>query len=1097
MSVRDRVATYFRKFPRHPVHRALCAASFAVAFAFACSQDSPGDLDTRYLGEQRIAGDAPSSFSLQLDPGAYLIDIRELDIDVRAIIDAPGVHTELEDRVPRHGLIAHLVSLPNGGTLRVALHSIEHRGRRGTARLRVGRWRRAAGEPEGPREQGFAASGLALEQTALDDRAAWTRAADLLHESIAKFATAHDDASRAQAEYSLAYLEYQSRMEWQPSIRAAERAREIYEAIDDLIGVQNAATIRATAELEVASGMSAGAQRAEQHALYAAADKSLALAAEKFLRSKLDIRAQYAINMRGIRAFYQGQYEEAEGYFQQAADLARGNQDPGEESRALANLAWMHNRLGLVVQAASEYERLLPLIEKDRQSDVYLTTLGNLGLCLVALGNFDRAIALHTEAITLAVQVHNDSEHARHLELLGELYFRTGDVRRALDTLRAALDIQERLEDTRARVSTLRIAGNAASALEQHDLALDYLRRSVGLDVNPHSSARTRVLIASELRVLGDLRGADAELKRAAASTNPLARASVIAERGRLRYAQRRYTAAIEDLRAADAQLAALSLDFNRIDVNTALAQALLANREVEAAGVAADAAVNIVRNIRVKSANPEWRAHFLSARYSPYEARIAVDFATADPQAAWRAFRTAEEIRARSLADELADGGARGAAGDPEGDALRARLTAQQLRLETRMQRQDIDDKGVQELRRALVETRARIDAHRLRVERIAANGSSITSTLAELQRRLPADTAVLAYFVGDDASHAWLLTRARLDHVQLPGRVAMQRLTAGVVGTRMSGEDGGAHERALSSDLFGHLLDGVTEKRLLIIPDGPLNGVPFAALLLPGDDGHGSMLVDRFVIGYAPSLTLAFQNAPRTGAPATRVAVVSDPVYAADDMRLADGRPAGVLRGPPLPSPRRLTRLRYSGLEARTVARAMGDEHTLRLDGFDASLDRVLELSRQNLAVLHFATHAAARRDLPDQSALYLSEYSRDGQLLEDSQLTAGRIARSGLRADVVVLSGCATGDGGELRGEGVLGLTYGFLANGSRSVVAALWPIEDASTARFMNEFYRAYRDSGQAAEALRDAQLRTRASTKAAVWSSFVVRANGFP
>jgi hypothetical protein len=61
-------------------------------------------------------------------------------------------------------------------------------------------------------------------------------------------------------------------------------------------------------------------------------------------------------------------------------------------------------------------------------------------------------------------------------------------------------------------------------------------------------------------------------------------------------------------------------------------------------------------------------------------------------------------------------------------------------------------------------------------------------------------------------------------------------------------------------------------------------------------------------------------------------------------------------------------------------------------------------------------------------------------------------------------VVLSGCATGDGRELRGEGVLGLTYGFLANGSNTVVASLWPVEDALTARFMEEFYTAYRASG---------------------------------
>jgi CHAT domain-containing protein len=88
-------------------------------------------------------------------------------------------------------------------------------------------------------------------------------------------------------------------------------------------------------------------------------------------------------------------------------------------------------------------------------------------------------------------------------------------------------------------------------------------------------------------------------------------------------------------------------------------------------------------------------------------------------------------------------------------------------------------------------------------------------------------------------------------------------------------------------------------------------------------------------------------------------------------------------------------------------------------------------------------------------------------------------------------------STGDGNELRGEGVLGLTYGFLANGSHSVVASLWPIEDASTARFMSEFYKAYRSSGRTAEALRVAQLRFRAGTASTVWSSFVVRANEFP
>lgn len=321
------------------------------------------------------------------------------------------------------------------------------------------------------------------------------------------------------------------------------------------------------------------------------------------------------------------------------------------------------------------------------------------------------------------------------------------------------------------------------------------------------------------------------------------------------------------------------------------------------------------------------------------------------------------------------------------------------------------------------------------------------------------------------------------------------MQRLTDSFVAASRAGVAGA--DRAIGSQLLGSLLTDIRERRLLIIPDGPLNGIPFVAVPLPGTS---DTMLDRFVIGYAPSLELALNGIERGSVRApTRVVVVSDPIYAPDDRRLvlADNGVPGNLRSPRAASPNNLTRLPYSGLEARAVEKALNARDTMHLEGFDANLARVLELSKQDLSVLHFATHAIARKDLPEQSALYLTEYSPDGARLQESRLTASDIMRTGLHAEVVVLSACATGDGSELRGEGVLGLTYGFLANGSRSVVAALWPIEDASTARFMNEFYRAYRDSGRTAESLRAAQLRIRDTAKSSVWSSFVVRANGFP
>jgi CHAT domain-containing protein/tetratricopeptide (TPR) repeat protein len=1096
MCVRDRVATFLDRHSRTRVLQIICGVC-AIALA-ACTRKDSDDLLTSYSAKLAVVGNTPAVVTLHLTPGTYLIEAREQDIDLRMVVDGGmGGHAEIEDAVPRHGLHVQVASLKNAGEFRVELRSLDHRAKRGSVMLRAARFRRAENAAPGERELGYTAFGLAGAQTAAGNRESWAKAAALLNEAVAHFELASDEAARAQAQYTLGHLQYLLVDDRLAAIRAAEAATESYEDIDDEVGVHNAATLRAASELEVASGMNASTQRAAQRALYDAADHRLAEAAEFFGKRGLPVNAEYAVNMRGVRAIYLGENEEAAKFLARAIEMARANHDVGEQATSLANLAWVHYRLGFIAEAAREYSQLLPLVERDRQPILYGAILNNYGFCLIALGDFDRALELHTDALQMYTAKDEPLEQARQLSALGGLYFRTGDLPRSLETLRAAIEVQERISDISGEAPALRVAGNAASALGQHDLALEYLRKSAQIDANPHSVARARTLIASELRALGDLRGADAELAKALESTNPLSRAEAIAERGRLRLAQKNLAAAIADLRAADQQYLALGLEFNRIDTNTALAQALLASSDVPGAIAAADEAMAIVGRIRVKSANPEWRARFLSARYLPYEVRIAAEFASGgkdDNDRSWRAFQIAENVRARSLADLLADEPRRGArALDPNGDELRALLTSQQLRLETRMQSTDADDAGTLELRRAIVETRAQIDAHRVRQDSVAAGSSTLTNSLQELQSHLPPDTVVLAYFVGDAATHAWLLRRNELRHATLTGRADLASVTDEFVEAQRYTS---AAARDVGTRLFAGLLDGVTEKRMLVIPDGPLNGLPFAAVPLPGKSDQ--FLVDRFVLGYSPSLALALQGAHATPARGKHVAVVFDPVYAADDRRLiASGGKGGILRGPLPVSPNKLTRLPYSALEARAVSGALGVTDTLQISGFDATSARVLQLAQGNLSVLHFATHAAARADAPEQSALYLSEYSPDGALLTDSKLSVNEIRASGLRADLVVLSGCDTGDGGRLRGEGVLGLAYGFLANGSRSVVAALWPIEDAATARFMNEFYSAYRASGRAADALRTAQLHTRGSANAAVWSSFVVRANEFP
>ena len=273
------------------------------------------------------------------------------------------------------------------------------------------------------------------------------------------------------------------------------------------------------------------------------------------------------------------------------------------------------------------------------------------------------------------------------------------------------------------------------------------------------------MLIARELRLLGNLPGADDLLAQVLRTDNESVRADALAERARLRMHQQRQREALADLRAADARYAMLRLDFDRIDSSSALALALLDAGDFAAAGAAADTAVAMERRIRVKAANPEMRARFLSASYAPYEARIEVDLATmpADHEAVWRAFRTAETIRARSLADRLAHSARGGATRrDAEIERLRQAMTALQLDLEKHARAGDADDDALLETRRRIDATQARLEARLLRQDGVqASNNLAIPESRADVQAALPEDTAVLAFFVGDRRSHGWLLTR------------------------------------------------------------------------------------------------------------------------------------------------------------------------------------------------------------------------------------------------------------------------------------------------------------------------------------------------
>lgn len=257
---------------------------------------------------------------------------------------------------------------------------------------------------------------------------------------------------------------------------------------------------------------------------------------------------------------------------------------------------------------------------------------------------------------------------------------------------------------------------------------------------------------------------------------------------------------------------------------------------------------------------------------------------------------------------------------------------------------------------------------------------------------------------------------------------------------------------------------------RRLLISADGPLQTLPFAALVLPG----GSYLAEARPIHKALSATLFAEiRRGRSAGPPTdgRLAVFGEPSYpvAARDVRTLSST-AGA---PPLLRYRRgLPPLPFARLEAAGLATLYGADAEVFL-GPAATEGRLRALGAlgQGPRYLHFASHALLDRRFPLDSALALSPGGGDDGLLQAWEI----FEKVRIDADLVTLAACETGLGEDAGGEGLIGLTRAFQYAGARSVLASLWEVSDRSTALLMRRFYAALRAGSSKDEALRQAQL----------------------
>lgn len=510
-------------------------------------------------------------------------------------------------------------------------------------------------------------------------------------------------------------------------------------------------------------------------------------------------------------------------------------------------------------------------------------------------------------------------------------------------------------------------------------------------------------------------------------------------------------------------------------------------------------------------------------------------------------ALRISETGRARSLLDMLAEVNAQITAGVPADllgrkqenlnrqQEIAAQLTGVSVAADQKAKPSDLE-KELETLQTEFDQIENQI---RTASPRYASLTAAQPSSLADIQQKvLDDDTVLLEYALGSDASYLFAVTRAGLTVFKLPSKGEVNKLATDfraqlippklqrrLVGIDVEDVQRGlglaqgpsenlrsfiAASNALYQNVVAPAANLIAGKRLLIVPDGALNYVPFEALVA-GSAGvspapsaeYASLnyLIKSHEIGYAPSASvIAAIRQQQGGAPSAKdgsILIVADPVFSSDDARLRTMNvahtPAGETRGlgialesavedftgsagAPPASGLRLARLPGTRTEAEAIAataRTGGSKPDVWMD-LAASEEKIHTSNVTNYRIVHVATHGLLNVERPQFTGVVLSLV---GNTSEDGFLRTDEIFNLKMAPSLVMLSACETGLGREKRGEGVIGLTRAFMYAGAPTVGVSLWSVADKSTAELMSDFYKRLLAPGSrsASTAMRDSQL----------------------
>ena len=553
-----------------------------------------------------------------------------------------------------------------------------------------------------------------------------------------------------------------------------------------------------------------------------------------------------------------------------------------------------------------------------------------------------------------------------------------------------------------------------------------------------------------------------------------------------------------------------------------------------------------LIEEVRTNVGSPDFRASYFSGVKQHYDLCIEIlmqlDRLRPGQGFAAEAFSVSEQGRARLLLDLLSESRSKNIHEGAAKDLLeRERRLKGLLRLQAQHQMalslSGKESTETVEVNAQIAELRSQYQVVQAQLReqnpRLFAFEQFAPVGLERIQEELRDNNSILLeYALGDEHSYLWAITSTSVQTYELPPRKEIEDAAKELYGliTARQGSDQSAKEyhakieaadnsysekaSNLSRILLGPVADQLGTRRLVVVTEGALQYISFAALPSPlaqttGSNGSSKTVVvdtNEVVVLPSASTLIAIRGAQsRKSSPGKLVAIIADPVFTLTDDRVrSEAQSSTVAKAAAEKDPNQpgmqtielnLTRLVHAAEEADAISDGAPWGTTLVAKGFDASRETVMSSEVTRSQIVHFATHGFFHDKHPELSGIALAMVDPNG-VETNGVMSLPDIYSLDLSAELIVLSACQTALGKDLKGEGLVGLTHSFISAGANSVVASLWKVDDRATAVLMDHFYDAMLQEGMSpAAALRSAQLKLKQDSRWSTpyyWAGFVIQ-----